>query len=117
MLFADLEGFTAYAEGRPPAEVIEMLNEYWGTAVPIVLERHGGLIERFAGDAVMVVFNTQGDQPDHARRACGSRARPAGADDRARRAQPRLAPAARRGEHGAGGRRLRRERRPSGASR
>ena len=69
MLFADLEGFTAYAEGRPPAEVIEMLNEYWGTAVPIVLERHGGLIERFAGDAVMVVFNTQGDQPDHARRA------------------------------------------------
>jgi class 3 adenylate cyclase len=46
-----------------------MLNEYWGTAVPIVLERHGGLIERFAGDAVMVVFNSQGDQPDHARRA------------------------------------------------
>ena len=69
VLFADLEGFTAYSEGRTPAEVIEMLNEYWGTAVPIVLERHGGLIERFAGDAVMVVFNTQGDQPDHARRA------------------------------------------------
>jgi class 3 adenylate cyclase len=72
VLFADLEGFTAYAEGRPPAEVIEMLNEYWGTAVPIVLERHGGLIERFAGDAVMVVFNTQGDQPDHARRAAAA---------------------------------------------
>ena len=72
MLFADLEGFTAYAEGRPPAEVIEMLNEYWGTAVPIVLERHGGLIERFAGDAVLVVFNTQGDQPDHARRAAAA---------------------------------------------
>jgi class 3 adenylate cyclase len=69
VLFADLEGFTTYAEGRPPAEVIEMLNGYWGTAVPIVLERHGGLIERFAGDAVMVVFNTHGDQPDHARRA------------------------------------------------
>jgi adenylate cyclase len=69
VLFADLEGFTAWAEGRPPAEVIEMLNEYWGTAVPIVLEQHGGLIERFAGDAVMVVFNTQGDQPDHGRRA------------------------------------------------
>ena len=66
VLFADLKGFTAYAEARPPAEVIEMLNEYWGTAVPIVLERHGGLIERFAGDAVMVVFNTQGD---HALRA------------------------------------------------
>jgi class 3 adenylate cyclase len=38
VLFADLEGFTAYAEGRSPAEVIE-LNEYFRTAVPIVLER------------------------------------------------------------------------------
>jgi adenylate cyclase len=72
VLFADLEGFTSYAESRPPAEVIGMLNEYWGTAVPIVLDRHGGLIERFAGDAVMVVFNAQGDQPDHARRAAAA---------------------------------------------
>ena len=72
VLFADLEGFTSYSETRPPAEVIAMLNEYWGTAVPVVLEHHGGVIERFAGDAVMVVFNTRGDQPDHARRAAGA---------------------------------------------
>jgi class 3 adenylate cyclase len=72
VLFADLEGFTAYSETRPPAEVIAMLNEYWGTAVPIVLEQHDGVIERFAGDAVMVVFNARGDQPDHARRAAAA---------------------------------------------
>ena len=72
VLFADLDGFTAYSETRPPGEVIDMLNEYWGTAVPVVLERHRGVIERFAGDAVMVVFNTQGDQPDHARRAAAA---------------------------------------------
>jgi class 3 adenylate cyclase len=72
VLFADLEGFTAYSETRPPAEVIAMLNEYWGTAVPIVLEQHGGVIEHFAGDAVMVVFNARGDQPDHARRAAAA---------------------------------------------
>ena len=42
VLFADLEGFTSYAETRSPEEVIAMLNEYWGTAVPVVLERHGG---------------------------------------------------------------------------
>jgi class 3 adenylate cyclase len=69
VLFADLEGFTAYAEDREPTEVIAMLNEYWGIAVPIVVEEHGGVIERFAGDAVMVIFNAHGDQPDHARRA------------------------------------------------
>jgi class 3 adenylate cyclase len=72
VLFADLEGFTSYAETRPPEEVIAMLNEYWGTAVPVVLERHGGMIERFAGDAVLVVFNAVVDQPDHPKRAAAA---------------------------------------------
>ncbi len=69
VLFADLQGFTAFSERATPAEVIEMLNEYWGGTVP-VLEAEGGLIERFAGDAVMVVFNAGADQDDHAARAC-----------------------------------------------
>lgn len=46
-----------------------MLNGYWAVTVPVVVREYGGLIERFAGDAVMVVFNASGDQPDHARRA------------------------------------------------
>jgi class 3 adenylate cyclase len=50
VLFADLEGFTAYAAEREPSEVIAMLNEYRGIAVPVVVEEHGGVIERFAGD-------------------------------------------------------------------
>jgi adenylate cyclase len=69
VLFADLQGFTAFSERAAPSEVIEMLNEYWGETVP-VLEAEGGLIERFAGDAVMVVFNAGADQDDHAARAC-----------------------------------------------
>jgi class 3 adenylate cyclase len=46
-----------------------MLNAYWAVTVPVVVREHGGLIERFAGDAVMVVFNAAGDQTDHAKRA------------------------------------------------
>jgi class 3 adenylate cyclase len=69
ILFADLQGFTTFSERAAPSEVMEMLNEYWGGTVP-VLEAEGGLIERFAGDAVMVVFNAAGDQDDHAARAC-----------------------------------------------
>jgi len=46
-----------------------MLNAYWAMTVPIVLDHHGGMIERFAGDAIMVVFNAAADQPDHAVRA------------------------------------------------
>ena len=44
-----------------------MLNAYWAAAVPLLLQE-GATIERFAGDAVMAVFNAVGDQPDHAAR-------------------------------------------------
>jgi class 3 adenylate cyclase len=69
VLFADLAGFTSFAEGRPAPEVIDMLNTYWSEVVPTLVDREGGLVERFAGDAVLVVFNALGDQPDHAVRA------------------------------------------------
>lgn len=69
VLFADLQGFTAFGERADPADVISMLNSYWAVTVPVVVRDYGGLIERFAGDAVMVVFNAAGDQPDHARSA------------------------------------------------
>ncbi len=69
VLFADLAGFTTFSQGRPAGEVIQMLNAYWETVVPVVAGTEGGLIERFAGDAVMVVFNALDDQSDHAERA------------------------------------------------
>jgi class 3 adenylate cyclase len=68
VLFADLQGFTAFSERHEPGEVVEMLNEYWARAVPAVTEQ-GGMIERFAGDAIMAVFNAAGDEPDHPARA------------------------------------------------
>jgi adenylate cyclase len=69
VLFADLSGFTTFSEGRSATEVIEMLNAYWSAVVPFVVDEEGGYIERFAGDAVLTVFNALGDQPDHAARA------------------------------------------------
>jgi class 3 adenylate cyclase len=68
VLFADLAGFTTFCDGREPGEVIDMVNAYWERAVPRVAEQ-GGLIERFAGDAILVLFNALEDQPDHALRA------------------------------------------------
>ena len=69
VLFADLVGFTTYSEGRSAGDVVEMLNTYWAAVVPAVVEREHGLIERFAGDAILAVFNALGDEPDHALRA------------------------------------------------
>jgi adenylate cyclase len=68
VLFSDLEGFTAFSERTSPPEVVTMLNAYWAKVVPVVAAEDG-MIERFAGDAVMVVFNAASDQPDHALRA------------------------------------------------
>jgi class 3 adenylate cyclase len=68
VLFADLASFTAFSETRTPTVVIGMLNVYWAAVVPVIFAS-GGLIEQFAGDGVMAIFNAEGDQPDHARRA------------------------------------------------
>jgi adenylate cyclase len=68
VLFADLAGFTTFGETRSPSEVITMLNTYWAVVVPAI-ERGGGVVEHFAGDGVLVSFNTGDDQPDHAIRA------------------------------------------------
>ena len=72
VLFADLADFTSFSEGRSASDVIDMLNSYWESVVPVVVDQEGGLIERFAGDAIMAVFNALDDQPDHALR--GARA-------------------------------------------
>jgi len=65
VLFADLEGFTAYAERHDPAEVAAMLNTYFGQLIPIVRDSDGE-VDKLIGDAIMAAYNTNGDQPDHA---------------------------------------------------
>jgi class 3 adenylate cyclase len=69
VMFADLEGFTSFAEGRDPREVQAMLNSYLRVAIPPIVQQHGGEIDRLIGDAIMATWGTRGDQPDHARRA------------------------------------------------
>jgi adenylate cyclase len=72
VLFADLQGFTAFSEMHQPDEVGRMLNEYFAVAVPAVTSPYGGDVDRIVGDALMVTFNKRGDQPDHAERAAGA---------------------------------------------
>jgi adenylate cyclase len=72
VLFADLQGFTAFSETHEPDVVARMLNEYFAVAVPAVTSPYGGDVDRIIGDALMVTFNKRGDQPDHAERAAGA---------------------------------------------
>jgi class 3 adenylate cyclase len=69
VLFADLGSYSTYAEHRAPADVVDMLNEYFGAIIPVILEL-GGTPIQLAGDAVMAVFGAPHAQADHAQRAC-----------------------------------------------
>jgi adenylate cyclase len=69
VLFADLAGFTTFAERSAPTEVAAVLDAYWGMAAPLLSRRFGGEVEKFIGDSIVAIFNHRGDQPDHARRA------------------------------------------------
>jgi adenylate cyclase len=72
VLFADLAGFTSFSERHSPAQVSAMLNEYFEVAIPPIVRRLGGEIDRIVGDALMVTFNKHDDQPDHAERAAAA---------------------------------------------
>jgi class 3 adenylate cyclase len=67
VLFADLQGYTAFSEHARPEAVVAMLNRYFGAAAPAVLAE-GGTIDKFVGDALMALFNVPVRQPDHALR-------------------------------------------------
>jgi len=68
VLFADIRNFTAFADGRSPRQIVALLNQYFGAMVPIV-EEHGGTIDKYIGDGLMVLFGAPRNQPDHALQA------------------------------------------------
>lgn len=55
VLFADLRNFTAFAESRPPEEVMRQLNDVLGRLADAVLE-WGGTLDKFLGDGLMAVW-------------------------------------------------------------
>jgi adenylate cyclase len=68
VLLADLSGFTSFSERHEPEDVTAMLNAYFGAIVPL-MERERGEVHQIVGDELMVIFNKQGDTPDHPERA------------------------------------------------
>jgi len=55
IMFADLQGFTKYSEGKSPEEVADFLNRCWSVAADIV-EKHGGVINKYLGDGFLAIF-------------------------------------------------------------
>jgi adenylate cyclase len=66
VLFADLQGYTTFAESRPPDDVRAMMNEYFATVVPVIESENGELVQT-VGDQIFAVFKEDGHEARAAR--------------------------------------------------
>jgi adenylate cyclase len=71
VLFCDLRGYTAIAERTPPAEMVATLNEFF-TVMTAWVRECGGFVDKFVGDAMLVVFGLfDRDRSSTRRRSAG----------------------------------------------
>ena len=65
ILYTDIAGFTSLCEKLPPDEIASLLNEYFTLLTPII-NKHGGIINQFQGDAMLVTYNVPAMNKNHA---------------------------------------------------
>jgi class 3 adenylate cyclase/CheY-like chemotaxis protein len=68
VLFSDIRGFTTMAERLEARDIAQIVGRHLSAMAEIVTD-HGGMIDKFQGDAVMAVFGAPDPFPDHAERA------------------------------------------------
>ncbi|TMK19580.1 MAG: hypothetical protein E6G65_09190 [Actinobacteria bacterium] len=68
VMFADLRGFTSFAENQPVEQVIAVLQRYQGSMSDAVID-HGGTLVDYLGDGLYAVFGAPIETVDHADRA------------------------------------------------
>lgn len=68
ILLSDIRGFTSIAERFSATDILRMLNHYFGRMNDIVMQ-YGGMIDKYMGDAIMVVFGIPETRPDDAANA------------------------------------------------
>jgi class 3 adenylate cyclase/HAMP domain-containing protein len=69
VMFTDIAGFSAIAQGRSPVALAAFLNRHFGL-IGKAVEAAGGTIDKYIGDSVMAFWGAPGDDPDHAEHAC-----------------------------------------------
>ncbi|MAG36519.1 MAG: hypothetical protein CL878_09800 [Dehalococcoidia bacterium] len=68
VLFSDIRGFTPLSEQKEPEELVELLNEYL-TAMTEIVFKHGGTLDKYIGDGLMVFIGDPIEYEDHQERA------------------------------------------------
>ena len=68
ILFSDLRNFTPLSESLQAGELLELLNAYL-TSMSQIVDQHGGVVDKYIGDAVMALFGVPLEMPDQAEQA------------------------------------------------
>ena len=68
ILFSDLRDFTPLSERLKPSELLEVLNAYL-TSMSQIVDAHGGVVDKYIGDALMALFGAPLEMPDQASQA------------------------------------------------
>jgi len=63
--FSDIADFTSLSEHMAPDRLVQFLNSYLSEMTDL-LDRHGGFVDKYIGDAILAVFGAPIDDPDHA---------------------------------------------------
>ena len=69
VMFTDVEGFTSISESIPADVLVGLLTEYFNVATRVIAQ-HGGVIDKFIGDGIMVLWGAPADLQDAEYQAC-----------------------------------------------
>jgi adenylate cyclase len=69
VFFSDIKNFTSISESMLPADVVNLLNNYFSLATDVLM-KNDGLLDKYIGDAIMAVFGAPIEKKNHASLAC-----------------------------------------------
>jgi adenylate cyclase len=66
VMFVDMRSWTARASASPPAEIVEIMNDFFRVSVRAVEEEHRGMVNKYLGDGFMAIFGAGDSGSNHA---------------------------------------------------
>jgi class 3 adenylate cyclase len=66
VLFSDIRSFTSISEKMAPGDLVDTLNKYFSFMVGVIMDEHGGMVDKYIGDAIMAYWGTPKKRDDDA---------------------------------------------------